>query len=110
MRSPRKIGKTTKVLQELGNIVSGISARDEVYYQAYTWVCQFEERLRYDPLDDSLGKLRLGVDEPNCRIIQHIIIADQTVSTCVIEVSFDVADDDESVEIVEILFVEIENR
>lgn len=108
MRGPRKIGKTTKVLQELGNVVSGISARDEVYYQAYKWVCEFEQRLRYDALDDTLGKLRLGVDKPNCRFIQHIIIADQTVFKCVIEVSFDVADDDESVEIVEILFAEIE--
>lgn len=33
-----------------------------------------------------------------------------SVFKCVIEVSFDVADDDESVEIVEILFAEIEGQ
>ena len=107
MRSPRKIGKTKKVLQELGNLVSGISARDEVYYEAYKWVCEFEERLRYDPLDDTLGKLRLGANEPNRRVIQHMIRAQQSAFTYVIEVSFDVAADDESIEIVEILFAEL---
>ncbi len=110
MRSPRKIGKTTKVLQELGNLVSGISARDEVYYKAYKWVCEFEQRLRYDPLDDTLGKLRLGIDEPNRRVIQEAFHAQLSAYTYVIEVSFDVATDDESAEIVEILFAEIVGR
>ena len=110
MRSPRKIGKTTKVLQELGNLVSGISARDEVYYEAYKWICEFEQRLRYDPLDDNLGKIRSGIDEPNLRVIQEVIHTQLPAHTYVIEVSFDVATDDESVEIVEILFAEIVGR
>ena len=110
MRSPRKIGKTTKVIQELGNLVSGISTRDAVYYEAYKWVCEFEERLRYDPFDDTLGKLRSGIDEPNRRVIQEVFHTQPSAFAYVIEVSFDVAADDESVEIVEILFAEIQSR
>ena len=60
-----------------------------------------------NPFDDTLGKLRLGIDEPNRRVIQEVFHTQLSVFAYFIEVSFDIGADDESVEIVEILFAEI---
>ena len=96
MRQPRVIKLSKQAQSVWGNFQIATSSRDDVYNSILSWLREFNERLRFEPID-TLGKLRVETGNPNTRIETHVI------ANSVVEVFFDVSDDD-SIEILDIWF------
>ncbi len=97
MRQSRTIKLSVQAQSVSGNLQIATSSRDDEYNGILIWLRNFNERLKYDPIE-TLGK----------PFASHTTwrIERQTVSRCLVEVIFDIFNDSDTIHIIEINFSE----